>query len=152
MADLDALKLLVDQQRRDAIAAREEAKLECDEANRRHAENQRMIEELEDLLVVLRAGVAQPAVDLVGNESTTGVGSTPDSHGSVTVMGEDQQCQQHQDMTSEKKPTVGAAASSAATSFPGVESLEVSSIVSSLGEHVTSQDTATVATTVSGGS
>ena len=49
-----------------------------------------MIEELKKMLVVLRAGVAtMPAVDLVGKyESTTGVGSTPDSHGSITINGD----------------------------------------------------------------
>ena len=68
------------------------------------------------------------------------------------IMREDQQCQQQQGMTYEKKPAEGAAACSAAASFPGVEVLEVSNIVSSLGEHGTSQDTATAVATTSRGS
>ena len=55
-------------------------------------------------------------------------------------------------MTYEKKPAEGAAACSAAATFPGVEVLEVSNIVSSLGEHGTSQDTATAVATTSRGS
>ena len=68
------------------------------------------------------------------------------------TMREDQQCQQQQGMTYEKKPAEGAAACSAAASFPGVEVLEVPDIVSSLGEHGTSQDTATAVATTSRGS
>ena len=65
MADVDALKLLVDQQIREGIAARDEAKLrsdeakvECDETNRRHEENQQNIKDL--LAEMARLRVAAP--------------------------------------------------------------------------------------------
>ena len=43
MADIDELKLLVDQQIRDGITARTESKLRSDEANRRHEESQQKV-------------------------------------------------------------------------------------------------------------
>ena len=53
MADVEILKTLVDQQIKDSVAAREEAKLERDqaiadrdEANRRHDESQQTIKDL----------------------------------------------------------------------------------------------------------
>ena len=55
---MDALKLLVDQQIREGIAARNEAKLRSDEANRRHAESQQKVADL--LEEVARLRVAAP--------------------------------------------------------------------------------------------
>ena len=58
MADVHALKLLVDQQIREGIAAREETKVERDEANRRHIESQQKFTDL--LAEVARLRVAAP--------------------------------------------------------------------------------------------
>ena len=61
MADIDELKLLVDQQIRDGITARNEAKLRSDEADRRHAESQQKVEDLLEEIGRLRAAAAAAA-------------------------------------------------------------------------------------------
>ena len=59
MVDIDELKLLVDQQIRDGIAARNEAKLRSDEAERRHAESQQRHAESQQKVVDLLEEIAR---------------------------------------------------------------------------------------------
>ena len=58
MADIDALKALVDQQIKENIAAREEAKTDRDEANRRHNE---LLAEMQRQRAAAPVGPAVPA-------------------------------------------------------------------------------------------
>ena len=77
MADVEVLKNLVDQQIKDSVAAREEAKAERDEANRRHDESQQIIKDyqqtINDLLAVIQR---QRAAAPVG-PALPGVSSCP---------------------------------------------------------------------------
>ena len=66
MANIDGLKLLVDQQIRDGITARNEAKLRSDEADRRHAESQQKIVDLLEEVARLRAAPADRAAPMLG--------------------------------------------------------------------------------------
>ena len=66
MADIEELKLLVDQQIRDGVTARTEAKLRSDEANRRHEESQQKVEDLLKEIGRLRAAAAAAAAPAVG--------------------------------------------------------------------------------------
>ena len=50
MADVEVLKNLVDQQIKDSVAAREEAKTERDESNRRHDESQQTIKDYQQTI------------------------------------------------------------------------------------------------------
>ena len=61
MADIEELKLLVDQQIRDGITARNEAKLRIDEADRRHEESQQKVEDPQEEIGKLQAAAASSA-------------------------------------------------------------------------------------------
>ena len=62
MADVEVLKHLVDQQIKENIAAREEAKEERDEANRKHDESHQTIKDLLAELALQRAAHVGPAL------------------------------------------------------------------------------------------
>ena len=69
------MKLLVDQQIRDGIAARNEAKLRSDEANKRHAESQQKVADLLEEVARLRgaasADTACTSVGRCGSQSSS---------------------------------------------------------------------------------
>ena len=67
MVDIESFKLLVDQQIRDGVTARNEAKLRSDEADRKHAKSQQKIADLLEEVARLRAAPADAAAPVLGD-------------------------------------------------------------------------------------
>ena len=83
MEDIEALKLLVDQQIRDGIAARNEAKLRSDKTDRRHAESQRSLSESQQR----HAESQQKVADLLEEVARLRVAATVDA-AAAPVLGD----------------------------------------------------------------